>query len=57
MATMVHVWRHIPHVILRYPYAGMDYQHDPEMMMPPVEDWDYRGMYLYLCFLILIASI
>jgi hypothetical protein len=44
MATVARVWRQMPQVILRYPYAGMDYRHDPDMVLPPGEDWDQRGM-------------
>jgi hypothetical protein len=36
--TVARVWRQMPEVILRYPYAGMDYRHDPNMMFPPRED-------------------
>jgi hypothetical protein len=39
MATVAHVWIHIPHVILWYPYGGMDYRHDLDMMLPPREVW------------------
>jgi hypothetical protein len=54
IGTMAYVWHHIPQVILWYPYGGMDYRHDPDMMLPPVEDWDQRGAFVYLCFVILI---
>jgi hypothetical protein len=37
----------IPQVILRYPYAGMDYSHDPDMVFPLVEDWDQTRYVLY----------
>jgi hypothetical protein len=57
MATVACMWRQMLQVILRYLYAGMDYQHDPDMMLPPGEDWDVRVMSLYLCFVILIAII
>jgi hypothetical protein len=43
-------------VILTYPYNGMDYQHGPDMMMPPWDDCDQRYVFL-LCFVVLIASI
>jgi hypothetical protein len=55
MTTVAHVWGQMPQVILRYPYVGMDYHHDPDMMLPPGEDWDQRGMSVYLCFMILIV--
>jgi hypothetical protein len=28
----------------------MDFQHDPDMVLPPGEVWDQRGMFVYLCF-------
>jgi hypothetical protein len=50
------LWQQIPQVILRYPYIGMDYQHDLDMTMPPWEDSDQRYVFI-LCFVISIASI
>jgi hypothetical protein len=47
MTTMVRVWRQMPQVILRYPNTGMDYCHDPDIMLPYGEDWDQRGMFWY----------
>jgi hypothetical protein len=38
------VWRKMSQVILQFPYAGMDYRQDPDMVLPPGEDWDHRGM-------------
>jgi hypothetical protein len=55
MTTVAHVWFHMPQVILWYPYGGMDYRHDLDMMLPPGEVWDQRGMFVYLCFVILIV--
>jgi hypothetical protein len=49
------MWRHIPQVILQYPYDGMEYRHDTDMMLPTGEDWDHRAMFVYLCFVILIV--
>jgi hypothetical protein len=31
-------------VILQYPYAGVDFQGDPDMVLPPGEAFDHRGM-------------
>jgi hypothetical protein len=33
------------------PYAGMDYRQDPDMVLPPGEDWDHRGMCVIYFFL------
>jgi hypothetical protein len=43
-------------VILRYPYAGVDFREDPDMVLPPGEVFDRRGMLMmlicmFLCFL------
>jgi hypothetical protein len=42
MVTLV--WLQMPHVIIRYSYAGMGYKQDPDMVLPTGEDWDQRGM-------------
>ena len=34
-ATLARVWRHMPHIILQFPYGGMDFRHDPDMVFPP----------------------
>jgi hypothetical protein len=47
------VWRQMPQIILRYPYGGMDYRQDPDMVLPPGEVWDHRGMLMYLMFCVL----
>ena len=31
-------------MILRYPYAGVDFQDDLDMVLPPREVFDHRGM-------------
>jgi hypothetical protein len=38
------VWRQMPQVILRYPYARVDFREDPDMVLPPGEVFDHRGM-------------
>jgi hypothetical protein len=38
------VWRQMPQVILWYPYAGVDFQDDPDMVLPLGEVFDRRGM-------------
>jgi hypothetical protein len=38
------IWRQMSQVILRYPYAGVDFRGDPDMVLPPGEVFDHRGM-------------
>jgi hypothetical protein len=38
------VWRQMPQVILWYPYARVDFQEDSNMVLPPGEVFDRRGM-------------
>ena len=38
-------WLHLPVVIEEYPYAGMDFQGDPEMPRPLGQAWGLAGMY------------
>jgi hypothetical protein len=38
------IWRQMSQVILWYPYAGVDFQGDPDMVLPPGEVFDHRGM-------------
>jgi hypothetical protein len=40
------VWRQMPQVILRYPYAGVDFRDDPDMVLPPGEAFDHRGTWM-----------
>jgi hypothetical protein len=40
----------MPQIILWFPYGGMDFRHDPDMVLPPGEDWDQRGMLVYFMF-------
>jgi hypothetical protein len=39
------VWRQMPQVILRYLYAGVDFRNDLDMVLPPGEVFDHRGMF------------
>jgi hypothetical protein len=43
---LAHVWCQMPQIILWFPYGGMDFWHDPFMVLPPGEDWDQRGMWV-----------
>jgi hypothetical protein len=50
------VWQQMLQVILRYAYAGVDFWEDPDMVLPPGEVFDHRGMLMmlicmFLCFL------
>jgi hypothetical protein len=47
-AQAAQIWRQMPQVILQYPYAGVDFRGDPDMVLPPGEVFDHRGM-LSLC--------
>ena len=39
------IWRQMPQVILRYPYDGVDFQGDHDMVLPLGEVFDHRGMF------------
>jgi hypothetical protein len=47
-AQAAQIWRQMPQVILQYPYAGVDFRGDPDMVLPLGEVFDHRGM-LSLC--------
>jgi len=34
----------------------MDFKHDMNMVLPPREDWDQRGMLVVLCLVIFIVN-
>jgi hypothetical protein len=38
------IWRQMPQVILQFPYAGVDFRGDLDMVLPPGEMFDHRGM-------------
>ena len=38
------IWRQTPQLILRFPYAGVDFRNDPDIVLPPGEAFDDRGM-------------
>ena len=44
------IWRQMPQVILQYPYAGVDLRGDPDMVLPPGEVFNHRGMLSFVCF-------
>ena len=43
------IWRQTPQFILQFPYAGVDFRGDPDMVLPPGEVFDHRGMSRILC--------
>jgi hypothetical protein len=43
-AEVAQIWRQMPQVILQFPYAGVDFRGDPDMVLPPGEVFDHRGM-------------
>jgi hypothetical protein len=52
-AEAAHVWWQMPQVILQFPYAGVDFWEDSDMVLPPGEVFDYQGMlmsYIYMFF-------
>jgi hypothetical protein len=46
MAEAAQVWRQMPQIILQYPYCGVDFRGDPDMVLPPGEVFDHRGMFV-----------
>jgi hypothetical protein len=53
------VWQQMPQVILRYPYARVDFQNDPDVVLPPREVFDHRGMfdvYVYIFTVLFLRS-
>jgi hypothetical protein len=62
MAQAAQIWWQMPQVILRYPYDGVDFWGDPDMVLPPGEVFDHRGMLsivyvVDLCYLLRYQSI
>jgi hypothetical protein len=47
------IWRQMPQFIHRFPYAGVDFRGDLDMILPPGEIFDHRGMLciflIYVC--------
>jgi hypothetical protein len=40
--------RQMPQVILQFPYAGVDFRGDPDMVLPPGEVFDHQRYVVYL---------
>jgi hypothetical protein len=51
-AEVAQVWRQMPQVILQFPYAGVDFRDDPDMVLPPGEVFDHRGMLMSLIYIV-----
>jgi hypothetical protein len=39
------IWRQMSQVVLQYPYAGVDFRGDPDMVLLPGEVFDHRGTF------------
>jgi hypothetical protein len=62
LADAAQIWQQMPQVVLRYPYAGVDFRGDTDMVLPPGEVFDHRGIFsivyvFYLCCLLRYQSI
>jgi hypothetical protein len=44
-ADAAQIWWQMSQVVLRYPYAGVDFRGDPDMVLPPGEVFDRRGTF------------
>jgi hypothetical protein len=47
-AKAAQVWRKMPQIILRYPYCGVGFRGDLDMVLPPGEVFDHRGIFVIL---------
>jgi hypothetical protein len=47
-AKATQVWRKMPQIILWYPYCGVGFQGDLDMVLPPGEVFDHRGIFVIL---------
>ena len=45
------IWRQTSQFILRFPYAGVDFRGDLDMILPPGEVFDHRGTLVCFCVL------
>jgi hypothetical protein len=45
-AEVKQVWWQMPQVILQFPYAGVDFREDPDMVLPLGEVFYHRGMFM-----------
>jgi hypothetical protein len=56
-ADAARIWKQMLQVVLRYPYAGVDFRGDPDMVLPPGEAFDHQGTFFDLCCLLRCQSI
>jgi hypothetical protein len=47
-AQAAQIWQQMSQVMLQFPYAGVDFRGDPNMVLPPGEVFNHRGM-LCIC--------
>jgi hypothetical protein len=52
-AEAAQVWWQMSQVILWYPYVGVDFWDDPDMVLPPGEVFDHQGMLMMLMYMFL----
>jgi len=58
MVQVGQIWRQMSQVILQYPYAGVDFRGDPNMVLPPGEVFDHRGMFEFCrCYVLIYPFI
>jgi hypothetical protein len=56
LVEVARIWRQMSQVILQYPYARVDFRGDPDMVLPPGEAFDHRGMFsMLVCFFIYVV--
>jgi hypothetical protein len=48
------IWRQMLQFILQFPYVGVDFRGEPDMVLPPGEVFDHRGM---LCIFVIYVVI
>jgi hypothetical protein len=44
MAEATQVWQQMPQILLHCPYYGVDFQGDPDMVLPLEEVFNHQGM-------------
>jgi hypothetical protein len=52
-AEAAQVWYQMPQIIFQFPYSGIDFCDDTEMILPPREVFDRRGMMCWLLVLLI----
>jgi hypothetical protein len=54
MDEAVQVWWQMSQVILQYPYDGVDFRGDPDMVLPLGEVFDHRGMFMSMIYIFFV---